>query len=229
MQSQKIFCLRSQFSILQKNDIWNAEISIISENCVSWTRALQWNEIWNAEISSISDASEPITSLALSPRRLSAALARFAKFWDLRSWDLSNLKNGKNYDEGVAIKLKFEICWNGAKFWNENEISHKNRFEIFVDFKISSPAPLRDAVPPHWPRPFKTTPFLPNNKRTSPWFNLPKANSFFSGVAQLTKMAYDAGINEIWDTMDQMDQNIRQQSERGLITDQRELTELTVS
>lgn len=42
-------------------------------------------------------------------------------------------------------------------------------------------------------------------------------------------MAYDAGINEIWDTMDQMDQNIRSQSERGLITDQRELTELTVS
>jgi len=52
--------------------------------------------------------------------------------------------------------------------------------------------------------------------------------AYGQGIKQVLDMAYDAGINEIWDTMDQMDQNIRSQSERGLITDQRELTELTM-
>ena len=41
-------------------------------------------------------------------------------------------------------------------------------------------------------------------------------------------MPYDAGINEIWDTMEQLDRNIRSQSERDLVTDQRELIELTM-
>ena len=41
-------------------------------------------------------------------------------------------------------------------------------------------------------------------------------------------MADDAGINEIWDTMEQLDRNIRSQSERDLVTDQRELIELTM-
>ncbi|CBY20771.1 unnamed protein product [Oikopleura dioica] len=54
------------------------------------------------------------------------------------------------------------------------------------------------------------------------------AEAYGQGIKQVLDMAYDAGINEIWDTMDQMDQNIRSQSERGLITDQRELTELTM-
>ena len=65
------------------------------------------------------------------------AVCKILRFETLRS-QLS--QEWKNYDEGVAIILKFAICWDGAKFWNRNQISHKNWLEIFADFKISSPA-----------------------------------------------------------------------------------------